>query len=84
MMLSSFYINLQLLKINYIPSSSILIDFTFIFIFLSSLFSNFLKVLFVKNNILLVCIIIILNISFLMIINKHRLYINNIIKNFFL
>ena len=81
-MLFLFYINLQLLKINCIFGSSILINFTFNFIFLNFLFLNFLKVLFAKNNILLVYIAIILNIFFLIIISRYRLYINNIIKNF--
>jgi len=83
-MLSLFRVNLQPLKINCISDSSILIGFIFNFTFLNSLFLNFLKILFAKNNILLICMIIILNIFFLVVINKYELYINGIIKSFFL
>jgi len=83
-MLFSFYVNLQPLKINYIFNNNISINFIFNFTFLNFLFLNFLKVLFVKNNMLLIYMTIILNIFFLMIINKYKLYINDIIKNFFL
>jgi len=80
MILFLFYVNLQLLKINYISNNNILINFNFNFNFLNFSFLSFSKVLFIKNNILLVYMVIILNISFLMIINKYKLYINGIIK----
>jgi len=83
-MLFSFYVSLQLLKINCIFGSSILIDFAFNFTFLSFSFLSFLKVLSAKNNVLLIYMVTILNIFFLIIINKYRLYINNIMKGFFL
>jgi len=49
---------------------------------LNLLFFCLINALFPKNNVLFICIFINLNVLFVMVINKHKLYVNEVIFSF--
>ena len=73
---------MYLLKIKVFFDISISIGLIISLILFNLLFFHLINILFSKNNILFVYIFINLNILFIMIINKYKLYVNKIIFKF--
>jgi len=61
---------------------SIFINLVINLVLFSLLSSRLINVLFFKNNISFVYIFINLNISFIIVISKYKLYVNGVIFNF--
>ena len=81
-MLSQSLKNLHLLKIKMFFDINIFIGLIINLALLSLSSFYLINILFFKNNILFVYIFINLNILFIIVINKYKLYVNKVIFNF--
>ena len=77
-----FLKNLHLLKIKIFFNINIFIDLIINLILFNLLFFRLINILFFKNSVSFIYISINLNILFIMVINKYKLYINKIIFSF--
>jgi len=81
-MLLRFLKSLHLLKIKMFFNINIFIGLIINLTLFSLSFFRLINILFFKNSVLFVCIFINLNILFVIIISKYKLYVNKVIFSF--